>query len=391
MQDPVFFFLPDVTGGVASVVCNIVQYTDSVEREIKVIACRDIRDTRTAMIFPGIIKGVFHRFQYDSRGNFYYTVRRLRKIINKAHPVIVATDSLELEMVQLTGVDEKVVFIVLGDFDHYYGLAEKHSAVINGFIAISNEIYTKLIALLPARKEDISLAYFPTPIVNSFKSVLPQDGLRVIFAARLDAGKQPLLLLQINNILKKKGIKIKWTIVGDGPLGVSFKQQAAQMPEFVFTGTVSNHDLHALYLKQDVFIMTSELEGLPVSLIEAMKTGLVPVVSDIPGGIREIVIPGTNGFLCSYDSAPAFADRIEQLATSPVYYEQLSRAARETAEKKFNPIINSKHYFDIIDSIPFVKGNKQFTKRTANRLDKVWLPNLLVKWIRNFRTGYNLL
>jgi hypothetical protein len=64
----------------------------------------------------------------------------------------------------------------------------------------------------------------------------------------------------------------------------------------------------------------------------------------------------------------------------------VSLAARQSANKQFDSDVNSKRYFDIIDSIPYEKGRKQFIKHMDNRLDRLWLPGKVVKWIRNFRT-----
>ena len=385
MDQLVLFFLIDVTGGVASVISNIVQFANINKSNVNIIACRDKRDVRNTMIFPPAIAGIVKPFQHNSRRNFYYTVRRLKKTITAETATIVATDSLELEMMQLLRIDQKLIFIVMGDFDHYYGLAKKHSSIINGFIAISNEIFEHLQTLLPERKKDIHLAYFPTPVVNIPKSKKQEGVIKIIFAARLDKGKNPLLLFRADEILRKNGISVQWTIVGDGELANDCRQMAAESKNFSFTGTVSNLELHQLYLQHDIFIMPSKSEGLPVSLIEAMKTGLVPVISDIPGGVREIVKDGRNGLLCEFDNEKEFAASIEKLATDPIYYEDLAAHAKQTATGQFDPYKNSNHYFDLIKEIVFVKGQKQFIKFNYNKLDKPWFPNFLVQWVRSFR------
>ncbi len=44
----------------------------------------------------------------------------------------------------------------------------------------------------------------------------------------------------------------------------------------------------------DVFVLPTQFEGSPVSLLETMSAGLVPVITDLPGGIREIVEPAVG-------------------------------------------------------------------------------------------------
>ena len=47
----------------------------------------------------------------------------------------------------------------------------------------------------------------------------------------------------------------------------------------------------------DVLFMCSEYEGLPLVVLEAMARGTIPVVTDIAGGLREVIASGENGFL----------------------------------------------------------------------------------------------
>src|SRR5258708_7408499 len=58
---------------------------------------------------------------------------------------------------------------------------------------------------------------------------------------------------------------------------------------FNFVGTVSYVKTGALFDNHDVLILVSDYEGLPLSLLEAMGHGVVPVVSDLESGIRDVV------------------------------------------------------------------------------------------------------
>lgn len=378
-------FLPDVVGGVSSIVNNILA-NDKHNQISRIISYRNLRFSRP-QIDPILKSTLTHiRFEYDSRDNIYFTVKKLRKKLGREDETIVATDSLELEMVHLSRIDVKVIFIVLGDFDHYYRLATIHESIIDGYIAISKEIYSNLCQLLPGRKDSIFLSYFPTPEVKYDKKEIIPGKLNVIFVGRLEEGKNPLILVKIDDILKSKGISILWTIVGDGPLLSEFKDNVKDKNNFIFSGMLSNQELHNVYHNQEVFIMTSNSEGLPVSLIESMKSGLVPVVSDINGGIREIVITGENGYLCNPEKENEFADALIGLFYKPEMTQRLSQNARKTVENKFNAELNTQRYFEIIANIPLkIKSKKDFPL-SLNRLDKPWIPTFLVRWFRTYIT-----
>ena len=162
----------------------------------------------------------------------------------------------------------------------------------------------------------------------------------------------------------------------------SLKTITKDKDNFHYKGILPNEELHELYFEQDIFIMTSLTEGLPVSFIEAMKTGLVPVVSDIHGGIREIVENNQNGFLCEANNAVEFASAIKKLSGEHLLYQKFSEEAKMSMGSRFDALKNTEHYFRLFETISYTPGTKKYGYRSANRLDKKWLPNILVRLAR---------
>ncbi|MEM8781022.1 MAG: glycosyltransferase family 4 protein, partial [Cyanobacteria bacterium P01_G01_bin.49] len=66
--------------------------------------------------------------------------------------------------------------------------------------------------------------------------------------------------------------------------------------------------------QNDVFLLTSDFEGMPISLLEAMGRGCIPVVTDIASGIPELVGNGIHGFRVPVGDIESFADRLTELA-----------------------------------------------------------------------------
>ncbi|MDD5484378.1 MAG: glycosyltransferase family 4 protein, partial [Kiritimatiellae bacterium] len=69
------------------------------------------------------------------------------------------------------------------------------------------------------------------------------------------------------------------------------------------------YDLPELLAGTDVFVLTSLWEGLPVSALEALKSG-VPVIATDTGGIREAVADGVNGYIVPRSDPQAMSGRI---------------------------------------------------------------------------------
>ena len=80
--------------------------------------------------------------------------------------------------------------------------------------------------------------------------------------------------------------------------------------------------------------MPSINEDLPVSMLECMAQGIVPVASTV-GGIITLLDKGKNGILCDSGNRKTFADAIEFLLNNPEKYAELSYNGRELVKSKF--------------------------------------------------------
>jgi glycosyltransferase involved in cell wall biosynthesis len=112
--------------------------------------------------------------------------------------------------------------------------------------------------------------------------------------------------------------EITGTVVGDGPLREGLLAQAAALglPSAAIELRGSLADLAPVYRQADVFVMTSEYEGTPNVLLEAMASGL-PVVATNVGGVPEVVRPGENGFLVNDDDEKGLLAAVERLIQDP--------------------------------------------------------------------------
>ena len=91
-------------------------------------------------------------------------------------------------------------------------------------------------------------------------------------------------------------------------------------------------DVEAWIQQARLFVLTSDSEGLSLSLIEAMLCGLPAVVSDV-GELGDLVENGVSGYLVSDRSSQAFASRIIDLLTDSNRWSRFSQAARSSAER----------------------------------------------------------
>jgi glycosyltransferase involved in cell wall biosynthesis len=85
----------------------------------------------------------------------------------------------------------------------------------------------------------------------------------------------------------------------------------------------------------DIYLSTSEFEGLPIAMLEAMSCE-VPVVATSAGGIGEMVQHGVQGFLTGIDAYEGLVDFAVQLLEDPELHSQFAKAARARVVEKFS-------------------------------------------------------
>lgn len=105
---------------------------------------------------------------------------------------------------------------------------------------------------------------------------------------------------------------------------------------FVYEGVVSGEGKTNLLKRCQVFLLPSLYEGLPMSMLECMAYGMVPVVTNV-GSIGEYVENGRNGFLIETKDAEAIVDALQRLKQEPSMRNAMSEAARATILASCSP------------------------------------------------------
>ena len=175
--------------------------------------------------------------------------------------------------------------------------------------------------------------------------------IRILYLGRLEQiQKRVRLFPTIFQQLKDSGIPFLWTIAGDGPERSLLEQQMKSTTSdqcVSFVGKVAYADVPKLLADHDVFLLASDHEGLPLSLLEAAGQGLVPVVSDLPSGIGEVV-DETSGIRVPPENLAGYAAAIIQLHHHRDQLAALSRGAREKVQRNFSVTAMTDRWLAII-------------------------------------------
>ena len=157
----------------------------------------------------------------------------------------------------------------------------------------------------------------------------------VLYVGNLVAVKRLDLLLDVAARLAAERPGFRLVLVGDGVLRADLEAQAARLPlggAVRFEGARPFEEIAQWLRRSRVFVMTSEMEGLPQAMIEAMAAG-VPVVIPDTGDVTTIARHGENALIVAPPTADGFVDAIRRLLEDHALHERLSRGALALREQ----------------------------------------------------------
>jgi glycosyltransferase involved in cell wall biosynthesis len=227
--------------------------------------------------------------------------------------------------------DDAIVYDMMRHYARWMDLAAMVSLAMQEKAAAMPEFARVPVAYLP----------YGVPICPAAE-LPPRDAaapLRILYLGRLaHEQKRVHLFPDILSQLRQSGMPFHWTIAGDGEERgfLEANMKTASLSQTVaFTGPVHYADVPALLKQHDVFLLASDYEGLPLSLLEAMGYGLVPVVSDLKSGIPEAV-DESNGLLVPVKDVPGYAGAIVRLHEHRDELAAKSASAHARMQREFS-------------------------------------------------------
>ena len=173
-------------------------------------------------------------------------------------------------------------------------------------------------------------------------------------------------MLRVAQRLAELGAHFELTFYGDGPYGSELKQLATAMVErgqVRFAGHRDNLELLKELDGQQVFLLTSEYEGLSIALLEAMSRGCVPVVSNLASQSL-LVQNGVNGFTSPVGDIESFAKHLLNLASDPIRRSDMALAAfRTIVSGGYTTDDMVSAYLELFNRIERTAANKGFTRQ----------------------------
>jgi len=187
--------------------------------------------------------------------------------------------------------------------------------------------------------------------------------------SRLAPVKNHKLFVEMARHLTEAGFHADYWIIGDGPMQ---GQVRAAVDRYGLADRVRllgyRRDVDAALARMDVFVLTSDSEGCPNALLEAMRASL-PVVSTHCTSLEDIVEEGVNGYTVPRGDARGLADRVTQIMADPDAKRAMGTESRRIIEQRFAMPVAVRRLQDVyIDCLRRVADRRPGVRAKLRRL-----------------------
>jgi glycosyltransferase involved in cell wall biosynthesis len=280
-----------------------------------------------------------------------------------AHSTAVGSVAASLAKVPIRIISRRVDF----PLKQNYFSRHKYGKNIDAIIAISEGVKE---VLIKGGIQEEAIKVIPSGIdFSPYEEASSSDYLRQEFSfapddylvgivAHLAEHKGHKYLIQATKKLKEHTDKIKVIIVGGGPLKFELDEQAKQLKvEDIVYFLGFREDIPRILSSLDLFVLSSYLEGLGSSLLDAMACRL-PVVATRTGGIPEVVVHRKTGLLVPPRSPSALAKAILKLYEDRDLASRLGQKGYEVVRQKFSAEAMAEKIINLYERMAARKGLK---------------------------------
>lgn len=274
----------------------------------------------------------------------------IKKIIERINPDIVHCHSSKAGFIgriaaEICGV--KSVFTAHGwaftegvpkTNKNIYSFLEKSIANWTAKIICVSEYDRKLaLQVMPRQKEKLVAIHncIPDKIFAKNTQINDQETIKLIMVGRFSPQKNFCSLLRALSILKKEQIIFETSLVGEGTDFIKTKDFAQELDlstDVKFLG--ARTDVDKLLVEHDVFLLITNWEGFPITILEAMREGLPIIASDV-GGVSEAVRDNVNGFLVPRNDDEKLVACLRKINSERTNLQQMGVNSRNCFEKNF--------------------------------------------------------
>lgn len=228
----------------------------------------------------------------------------------------------------------KNICACLFHIENYSRIVNRITNLSDGTILLSESYIPDFIReFKPIDKKKISA--IPNPLVfNAIDKTIKKKKQVIVIGRIYEKQKNIKAALRIWKSLEKEGYN-GWQMIlcGEGPDKDEIVSviENLQLTNFKYLGAVSNPK--PLYEESSIIMMTSNYEGFPMTILEAIQCGCVPIIFNSFSAIADVIDDGINGFVIQNKNERDFALRLKQVFDGNIPIENMSLNAKDKSDK----------------------------------------------------------
>ncbi len=269
-----------------------------------------------------------------------------------------------------------------------------NSRYLNGIVALSNYGKKYLTDRFDIHDEDKVRVIYNFVEANPSPYDASKEGaavLRIVYPGGTTVHKSMDVVMEMLYDLLKTDLRFEFVwlgntkvVLGDfSPLGRLHTYQMISDPRVKITGKVSREEAVEYISSANVFLLPSIGEGCPMTLLEAMREGCIPVVSDAPHGSREILELCGCGEIVKQGDAAALSEVLQHIIENHGDYTGCYRKTYDFAYDSLSESRWSGNMHTLVASA--VSGTKRCERMSRHGFLKSMLPFVLMQASARFR------
>lgn len=234
----------------------------------------------------------------------------------------------------------------------FYKILETALAALTSKIICVSEYDRKLaLEVMPICKNKLltihnGISDIPESLLKDWIEIENKKNLDIVMISRFCPQKDPYTLIDAVDELNREGLNLNLNIYGYGEEQekVISSIKNCNNERIAFKGRADN--ISEILKNNDIYALISNWEGLPIGIIEAMRSGL-PIIACNVGGNSEVVIEGKNGFVIPRSNKELLKNKIKHLYEDRNTLKKMGEFSRILYDKDFRTDYMCKKTFDV--------------------------------------------
>jgi colanic acid/amylovoran biosynthesis glycosyltransferase len=250
----------------------------------------------------------------------------------------------------------KTVLVLHSDDDRYKSyfnefVVKKGPYQVDGLVSVSEFLDSWSLET----SHDISreIIGYGVTIPSKQKVFQSDHNLRLVFCGRLvNEQKRIMDVFNAFELATSKFSNVEARFIGDGPEKSNLIQRIKKSASnrIMYEGNFPNWMIQDKLIENDVLVLLSDYEGLPLVLLEAMSVGMIAISLQMDSGLNELIVDKQNGLIVK-DRKSSFTDSLSYLLSNRNRWSQIGDQARNTIYSNFSVEIAANKWVNYLQSI----------------------------------------